>query len=76
MRTRVTILVLAALASSCGTPQAYATADKLTYGAIAPEYRAYVLADPALTQDQKDRRLRSLTTWRKRFESALASPPQ
>lgn len=34
------------------------------YRAIAPEYSAYVQQDPSLTQEEKDRRHRTLDAWR------------
>jgi hypothetical protein len=34
------------------------------YYAIAPEYSAYVQQDQSLTQDQKDRRHRTLEAWK------------
>lgn len=34
------------------------------YHAIAPEYSAYVQQDQSLTQDQKDRRHRTLEAWK------------
>jgi hypothetical protein len=41
-------------------------ADVATYEAIAPEYRAYVTADPALGNEEKTRRFTTLETWRLR----------
>jgi hypothetical protein len=45
----------------------YVKADRLTYDAIAPEYLRYVDADPGLTQEQKDRRHRTVDTWNLRI---------
>jgi hypothetical protein len=70
MKAKHTILTLTLLASSCSTAPAYVQADQLTYNAIAPEYKAYCLADPQLTQMQKDRRLLTLATWLKRIQAA------
>ena len=56
---------------------AYVAADRATYGALAPEYAAYVAADPALAPEERDRRTRALQTWRMRIEAAeqAASAP-
>jgi len=60
-----TILILFLL-GSCVNQSAQAELD--TYNAIAPEYSAYVEADPALTAEQKQRRLDTVETWRRRVE--------
>ena len=70
MKTKTILLLLAASASSCGTAPAYVKADQATYQAIAPGYRAYVLADTALPQAQKDRRLATLKSWLRRISAA------
>jgi len=57
------------LAGCPSVPKEYAAADQATYDAIAPEYTAYVQADPKLTQEQKDRRLRTLQTWKVRINA-------
>jgi hypothetical protein len=49
---------------------AYVAADRATYEALAPEYAAYVAADPALADDERARRTRTLQTWRMRIEAA------
>lgn len=68
---RKACLLLALSASSCGTPAAaYVAADQATYNAVAPEFRAYVLADPELDQAARDRRLRTLATWQQRIAAA------
>jgi hypothetical protein len=68
-----------ALVSCCGCSAlqsvqapggAYVAADRATYEALAPEYAAYVAADPALADEQRARRTRTLETWRMRIESA------
>ena len=38
-------------------------ADRATYDAIAPEYLGYVDADPALTPEQKARRVQTVRSW-------------
>lgn len=58
------------LASCNGVADTYVKADRLTYEAIAPEYRAYVLADELLDEDAKARRLLSLDTWNLRIKAS------
>lgn len=54
------LLVLAA----CGTPpKLFVEAERATYDAIAPEYRAYVAADQSLTELEKQRRQNTLSRW-------------
>ena len=48
----------------------YVAADRATYNAIAPEYSQYVHADPALDDDEKARRDRTLATWDARLRAA------
>jgi hypothetical protein len=48
----------------------YVAADRATYEAVAPEYAAYVHADPALSEEDRDRRDRTLATWDARIRSA------
>lgn len=55
-----------------GPGGAYVAADRATHDAIAPEYAAYVAADPNLDPIQKDRRLNTVATWRMRVERAEA----
>lgn len=74
MKAKILILLLAFGASSCGSvSEAYVAADKATYQAIATEYQAYVLADPKLDPIQRDRRLRTLATWRSRLAAASSA---
>jgi hypothetical protein len=63
-------LALAALGIGCGPSVAYLAGDRATYDAIAPEYAAYVDADPALNAPQRQRRHRTLESWRFRLEQA------
>ena len=56
--------VLALCATGCAMPgAAFVRAERATFDAIAPEYRAYVAADERLSPGQKDRRLRTVETW-------------
>lgn len=40
-----------------------AEADRATFDAIAPEYLGYVTQDPALTEEQKERRRQTVRSW-------------
>jgi hypothetical protein len=48
----------------------YVAADRATYDAVAPEYAAYVAADAALDDEQRDRRARTIRTWAARLRAA------
>lgn len=66
-RTGFVLVVLLALAMAllggcCGPSEA----ERATVDAIAPEYSAYVQADPRLDAEQKARRLRTIETWQRR----------
>jgi hypothetical protein len=52
-----------------GPGGAYVAADRATYEAVAPEYSAYVAADPKLSEEQRARRDRAIQTWRMRVEA-------
>jgi len=54
--------------TGCVVQKDYVAADKATFDAIGPEYRAYVESDPKLDQDQKARRLRTLESWKIRLQ--------
>lgn len=56
--------------SGCSIPSGYVVADRMTYDAIAPEYRAYVKADPLLNEKQKDRRYALLDSEEARISEA------
>jgi hypothetical protein len=47
-------------------------AERATYDAIAPEYRAYVLRDGDLQPVQKEIRMRTLDSWNERITAAEA----
>lgn len=51
----------------------YVAADRATYDAVAPEYAAYVHADPSLADEEKVRRDRTVATWDARIRAATAS---
>tara|TARA_Y100000114_G_scaffold55678_1_gene50953 strand:- start:758 stop:988 length:231 start_codon:yes stop_codon:yes gene_type:complete len=61
-----------ALLSACegiSVADAYVKADRMTYEAIAPSYRAYVEADETLDEPSKQSRYRLLQTWELRINS-------
>lgn len=67
-------VMMAALALLCGcegisVADAYVKADRLTYDAIAPSFRAYVEADEKLDAPSKASRIRLLETWNLRIEA-------
>lgn len=57
--------------SGCsGLHASYVNADRLTYEAVAPEYRDYLEADTELSVDARERRLRTLNSWEARVAAA------
>jgi hypothetical protein len=72
---RRSLLLLLLVAGCCvlpsctGVADAYVKADRVTYDAIAPESLVYVAADPKLTAPEKERRGRTVETWRIRTET-------
>lgn len=72
-RTRTSCAAVALLLlCSCTPVQSYVQADRAIHDAIAPAHRAYVIADPGLNLEQKERRLRTLDRWRELIETAEA----
>jgi hypothetical protein len=61
------LLILLVISCGCTLQGAYVAADKATFDAVAPEYRAYVVADQKLSPEQKKRRGRTLTAWEARI---------
>lgn len=72
--TTVAMLLLAVGSGGCAllsTPDGpQIAAERATYDAIAPEYRAYVATDENLTEEQRGRRERTVELWRARVEDA------
>jgi len=67
------ILPLAMLGGCAALDQPTPTwlaADRATYDAIVPDYRDYVAADRELDEIRRERRLRTVDTWRIRLEDA------
>lgn len=65
------VVILALATSGCADLQTvYVEADRLTFEAVAPEYRAYVEADEGLDDRQKERREKTLEAWQRRIEEA------
>jgi hypothetical protein len=70
---------LAGCKTLTSTPaQAWVEADRKTFNAVAPDHARYVANDPAVTDPmQRERRLRTLHTWRERslsWENATPFP--
>ena len=65
----VTALVLLTGCEGISVADAYVKADRLTYDAIAPSYRAYVEADEKLDAPSKASRIRLLETWKLRIDA-------
>jgi len=61
--------VAATLFAGCAVDKDWVRGSVLTYDAIAPEYSAYVKADPKLDEDGKTLRLLTLETWKKRNDA-------
>lgn len=64
---------LAAAMAGCAPAASYVAAERATYDAVAPEYAAYIDADPSLDAARRSRRHRTLDTWRLRLEQAESS---
>lgn len=65
----VAVVLLALGACQAPTSRLQYEADQANYEAIAPEYLAYVNADPALDEPQKERRRRTVQDWATRLEA-------
>jgi hypothetical protein len=68
----VLLLPLLALLPACRPGAGYVKADRLTFDAVAPSYSAYVASDQALSSEQRERRQRTIDSWRARLEQAEA----
>lgn len=70
------VLCAALVAASCGSvAPLHLDAAAAEFQAIAPEYRAYVEADPGLTDEEVRRKLRTVHTWQERIRAAGAAVP-
>ncbi len=68
---------IAVLCVGCSVPSGYVAADRLTYDAIAPEYKLYVSEDPDMSEEQKERRYANVSSWDARIfseEEGIAPP--
>lgn len=63
-------LLLLLVISGCAVQEKYVMADRLTYQAVSPEYMDYVEGDPTLTDEQRDRRRRTVYSWDARIKQA------
>jgi hypothetical protein len=66
----IRVLALFVLCASCSMSDEYVDADRATYDVINPAHRAYVQADPLLSDAQKLRRVNLLKTWDMRITAA------
>lgn len=69
--TTTGLLVLSLGLSGCfeSVPKTWVEADRATYDLVVPEYKAYVEADPKLTENQKGLRKSAMDTWKLRLET-------
>lgn len=68
----VGMLALLLLTSGCaGVDKQYATTTSGTHDIVFPDHKRYVAADPALTDDQKARRMRLLEAQEEADRAAL-----
>ncbi len=65
----VAALMLLSGCEGISVADAYVAADRATYNAIAPGYRAYVEADEKLDAPSKASRMRLLKTWEMRLDA-------
>lgn len=62
---------MSALVAGCCAPEAgFVESQRLTYEAIAPEYRRYVDEDGTLSSGQRKRRYRTIEGWAASIEAA------
>jgi hypothetical protein len=67
----ILLLVVAIVAAGCGSlNDRYIEADRATFDAVASRYKAYVDADPALTELQKKNRKNTIDSWEARVAAA------
>lgn len=72
MRSIVLCSLIPWLCSCASLDPLTVQAERATYDAIAPEYRAYVLRDGNLQPVQKEIRMRTLDSWNERITAAEA----
>lgn len=77
MRWMYTLLMLGALSAGCCNGEliraSYVSSDSSTYDAIAPYYMDYLKQDASLSEEERERRARTVTTWKIRVEAAKAA---
>tara|TARA_R100000315_G_C5091537_1_gene52650 strand:- start:148 stop:381 length:234 start_codon:yes stop_codon:yes gene_type:complete len=72
MKKKTVLIAALALLSGCegiSVADAYVEADRLTYQAIEPQFRAYVEADEKLDAPSKASRMRLLKSWKMRIDA-------
>jgi len=60
------------LLAGCGSCGAFLAAEEATYDAIAPAHIAYVASDASLSDEQRERRYRTIRGWRRTLDSRRA----
>lgn len=74
MRARIAIvlLLLASTSGCCWTAldAQFVAAEVATYEAIGERYVKYVASDPALNDDDKATRIRTITVWKATLDEA------
>ncbi len=69
LRALIPALLILVACSCRGPDPILVKAQRATYDAVAPDYLTYVDADPALSTEQRERRRRTVETWRLRVET-------
>lgn len=71
MRSLLLVSLSALVLCGCGSiAKEYVSADRDTYEAVAPEYRAYIDTDSELTDAEKALRHATLDSWEYRIKQA------
>lgn len=66
---KIAFIAAIMILSGCGTvSKSYVDADRKTYDAVSPRYRAYVAADKSLDDTERSRRVRTVDSWLVRIE--------
>ena len=58
--------------TGCTLQSSYVAADRMTFDAIASEYRLYVAEDDLLSEEKKERRYRLVESWDARSSDVAA----
>jgi len=67
----IALVISAVVVAGCVAPDAgFIRAMRGVHDVVAPAHGTYLTADPALTPEQRDRRLHTLTAWEAAIETA------